>query len=64
MKCKQCSKSITKLTNKFYRQYGTAISYVPKTGKIEEGLAFCSMKCLEKYKKEKSNLKYVWGNIK
>lgn len=47
--CKQCSKHINKLTNKFYRTYGKAISYIPKTGKIETDLAFCSRKCMYAY---------------
>jgi hypothetical protein len=55
MKCKKCGKRISKLTNRFYRTYGTAVSYIPKTEKIETGLAFCSGKCMQNYKKNKSN---------
>ena len=51
MKCRKCNKSINKLTNKFYRRYGIGVSYIPKTGKIETGLAFCSSRCMENYKK-------------
>lgn len=50
IKCKQCSKNICKLTNKFYRKYGTAISFNVKAEKIETDLAFCSIKCVEMYK--------------
>ena len=50
MKCSTCGKYITKLTNKFYRKYGSAISYHPYTKKIKKKLTFCSMKCLERYK--------------
>ena len=51
MRCNNCSKYITKLTNKFYRKYGSCIAYYPSTKKIKTRLTFCSLKCLEEYKK-------------